>query len=217
MQDNLVITYFSTPHPPTHTPFYNHSYSIFTSMYLTQIVIISKIESNHCTVKEKKELIFISTQRKQCTLVYHNTGWLNSTTKETDSVFDFKDHKHTWFRAKAVMISCSLWMIFIGSFIFRLFSDSACAFVSYHKQSFNSDQYSPGYDNHTTLIKESVLIPKKISFLLIVWMSTYFWLVDLFPKYISDEHFFQGLLLDEVEPESLNGQSRVSISGKPRK
>lgn len=68
MQDNLVITYFSTPHPPTHTPFYNHSYSIFTSMYLTQIVIISKIESNHCTVKGKKRTYFhINTEKTMYT------------------------------------------------------------------------------------------------------------------------------------------------------
>lgn len=39
--------------------------------------------------------------------------------------------KSTWLRAKAVMMSCSLWMIFIGSFIFMLFSESACVLVSY--------------------------------------------------------------------------------------
>lgn len=43
---------------------------------------------------------------------------------------NFNKIKSTWLRAKAVMMSCSLWMIFIGSFIFMLFSESACVLVS---------------------------------------------------------------------------------------
>ena len=132
-----------------------------------------------------------------------------------DSVFDFKEEKHTWFRAKAVIISCSLWMIFIGSFIFRLFSDSACAFVSYHKQSFNSDQYSPRFDNHTTLIKESVLIQKYfLSCWLVEWALTSDWLTFFLNIYLMNTSFRgsclmrwnQSRLMGRVEWASLENQ-----------
>lgn len=158
---------------------------------------------------------------------------------------NFNKIKSTWLRAKAVMMSCSLWMIFIGSFIFMLFSESACVLVSCCDNSklntyiyvivhiknlllishFNFFFFLPIIAIISLLFNTSNTKPDSdwLSYmhyiLLIGWPTciTYFWLVDLLPKYVSNKHLFQWLLFNKIKPEPLYGQSRMSISKKTKR